>query len=244
ELRVVNGLSHPNIIKLIGFVEDMGKRICWLIFPWEANGNVREFLLSGEWELPERIQDVASGLEYLHTRQPPICHGDLKSVSFLPNLSLASLAKANLAQLNILVNSDCRAVIADFGSARTVRDPRDPEVNPLSRGKTSNLNTPSNDGCRELTLSASDVELTLTGPSWSFRWAAPEILYDERPHLASDIWALGWIAWEVNAALLGRFDCSGISNPPFDRTLSCIRLLRTIIRSPRRRTSIILPSKS
>lgn len=30
-----------------------------------------------------QIQDVASGLEHLHTRQPPICHGDLKSVSFI-----------------------------------------------------------------------------------------------------------------------------------------------------------------
>lgn len=28
-----------------------------------------------------QISDVARGLEYLHSREPPICHGDLKSVS-------------------------------------------------------------------------------------------------------------------------------------------------------------------
>ncbi|KAG8948591.1 hypothetical protein FRC04_009493 [Tulasnella sp. 424] len=65
ELHVVNGLSHLNIVKIIGFVEDVKKRIAWLVFPWEANGNVREFLLFGTWELAERvslIKDVASGL--------------------------------------------------------------------------------------------------------------------------------------------------------------------------------------
>ncbi|KIO32381.1 hypothetical protein M407DRAFT_66796, partial [Tulasnella calospora MUT 4182] len=151
EVHVVDGLRHPHIVRLVGFVEDMKNRIAWLVFPWEANGNVREFLLNGEWEIPERvslIRDVASGLDYLHTRKPPICHGDLKS-------------------LNILVNSTHRAIITDFGSARALKEAH------------------------------SNAELTLTGPSWSFRWAAPEILNDEQPGLASDIWALGWIAWEI-----------------------------------------------
>ncbi|KIO17100.1 hypothetical protein M407DRAFT_85297, partial [Tulasnella calospora MUT 4182] len=43
------------------------------------------------------------GLEYLHSRKPPICHGDLKS-------------------LNILVSSSYRAIITDFGSARVLDD--------------------------------------------------------------------------------------------------------------------------
>ncbi|KIO19420.1 hypothetical protein M407DRAFT_30959 [Tulasnella calospora MUT 4182] len=48
-----------------------------------------------------QIYGVALGLEYLHTCQPPIRHGDLKS-------------------LDIFVNSSNCAVIADFGSARIV----------------------------------------------------------------------------------------------------------------------------
>lgn len=182
ELRVVDGLSHPNVVTIIGFVEDLKKRIYWLVFPWEANGNVREFLLSGEWELPERvslIKDVASGLEYLHTREPPICHGDLKS-------------------LNVLVNSDYRAVITDFGSARVSRNARGLEAHPPHRLTIQeNCDASRDDGPLQVTLSATNAELTLTGPSWSFRWAAPEVLNEEQPDLASDIWALGWIAWEV-----------------------------------------------
>ncbi|KIO25949.1 hypothetical protein M407DRAFT_38610, partial [Tulasnella calospora MUT 4182] len=84
ELSLMAGLSHPNIVKLIGFVEDMQKGDAWIVLPWEANGNVKEFLQSGQWDIPERIsliQDVANGVLYLHSRDPPICHGDLKSVS-------------------------------------------------------------------------------------------------------------------------------------------------------------------
>ncbi|KIO33583.1 hypothetical protein M407DRAFT_17546 [Tulasnella calospora MUT 4182] len=102
ELSLMAELSHLNIVKLIGFVEDMENGDAWIVLPWEANGNVREFLQSGEWDIPERvslIEDVVRGVEYLHTRQPPICHGDLKS-------------------LNILINSSYHAVITDFGSAR------------------------------------------------------------------------------------------------------------------------------
>ncbi|KIO21579.1 hypothetical protein M407DRAFT_38581, partial [Tulasnella calospora MUT 4182] len=152
ELVVAAGVSHPNIVKIVGFVEDIGNRIAWLVFPWEVNGNVREFLLSGEWEISERIKDVTSGLEHLHSCQPPIFHGDLKS-------------------LNILVNSDHRAMITDFGSSRTLR--------------------------KAPFFSATASTLTLTGSTYTIRWAAPELLQDEGPCLRSDIWALGWVAYEV-----------------------------------------------
>ncbi|KIO32102.1 hypothetical protein M407DRAFT_54856, partial [Tulasnella calospora MUT 4182] len=44
ELSLMAELSHPNIVKLIGFAEDMQKGDAWIVLPWEANGNVREFL--------------------------------------------------------------------------------------------------------------------------------------------------------------------------------------------------------
>ncbi|KIO28291.1 hypothetical protein M407DRAFT_22500 [Tulasnella calospora MUT 4182] len=185
ELRILDGLDHPHIVKIIGFVEDMKNRTTWLVFPWEANGNVREFLLSGKWELPERvslIQDVASGVKYLHSRQPAIRHGDLKS-------------------LNILVNSDHRAVITDFGSARIQTDAGGFETTSGSRRRqaaSTDSDPTEYDGSPEVTFSTANAELTLTGPGWSFRWAAPEVfLNEEEPCLASDMWALGWIAWEV-----------------------------------------------
>ncbi|KIO33152.1 hypothetical protein M407DRAFT_49253, partial [Tulasnella calospora MUT 4182] len=88
-----------------------------------------------------QIYDVAEGLGYLHSQEPPICHGDLKSV-------------------NVLVNSNCRALITDFGSARR--------------------------------LTEADL-----GKQYTLRWAAPELLKDEPSSLKVDIWAFGWISYEV-----------------------------------------------
>ncbi|KAG8925717.1 hypothetical protein FRC00_003718, partial [Tulasnella sp. 408] len=53
EVDLLADLSHPNVVQMIGFVEDLENDKAWVIFPWEANGNVREFLASGEWEIPE-----------------------------------------------------------------------------------------------------------------------------------------------------------------------------------------------
>ncbi|KIO16106.1 hypothetical protein M407DRAFT_34257 [Tulasnella calospora MUT 4182] len=108
EANLLSELSHENVVKIIGFVEDVEHGVAWMVFTWEKNGNLREFVRSANWELPERVSligDVARGLSYLHGRHPPICHGDMKS-------------------LNILVKSEYRAVITDFGSARPSPSPK------------------------------------------------------------------------------------------------------------------------
>ncbi|KIO18521.1 hypothetical protein M407DRAFT_31819, partial [Tulasnella calospora MUT 4182] len=129
------------------------------------------------------IQDTFEGIEYLHTRQPPICHGDLKS-------------------LNILVSASYRAIITDFGSARILKEGEDrPEDRDKIRDVTgASAVAPATDeriDSTEITIVASSNHLTLTGPAWSLRWAAPEVAMGEPQNLASDIWAAGWICWEV-----------------------------------------------
>lgn len=183
ELRIMATISHPNIIQFIGFVEDMQKGDAWIVLPFELYGNVREFLQLGEWDIPERIsliQGVINGVNYLHTRQPPICHGDLKAP-------------------NILVNSLHHAVITDFGSARIKESTDTTEA-----GSTSELpRDTANPGIAQLWTSpkievnSSTLELTLTGPGYSLRWIAPEVLNNGVQDLPSDMWAVGWICWEI-----------------------------------------------
>ncbi|KIO32424.1 hypothetical protein M407DRAFT_66802 [Tulasnella calospora MUT 4182] len=150
EMYLLNNLSHNNIIKIIGFVEDAKDGTAWIVLPWEENGNLREFVASADWDslTAFKIYDVVSGIKYLHDREPPICHGDLKS-------------------LNVLINSKNEAIITDFGSARPVE------------------------------VAASGATITLTSSKWTLRWAAPELLAGDLPDPASDIWAFGWICWEV-----------------------------------------------
>ncbi|KAG9035468.1 hypothetical protein FS837_001919, partial [Tulasnella sp. UAMH 9824] len=174
EAEFLVSLSHENIIGLEGFVEDVSNNVIWLVFPWESHGNLKDFIASADWEIPERISlinDVATGVEYLHEREPPICHGDLKSI-------------------NILVNSEFRAVITDFGSAR-----HPVSKNPNQESERTNKD-PQPAPSLEATHHPSTNTITLTCNHYTLRWAAPELLEDGDATLACDIWALGWVAYE------------------------------------------------
>ncbi|KAG8911596.1 hypothetical protein FRC00_006201, partial [Tulasnella sp. 408] len=150
EAKILSQLSHPNVVKLIGFLRN-----------------------------EEGIKDVMDGLNYLHSSEPPILHGDLKS-------------------LNILVNSINHAVITDFGSARRMR--RD-SVNAPPLPTLKELVKKAQSTGYELTqsrleYSAATESLTLSAPGYTLRWAAPEILFDWFD-LPCDIWAFAWVCWEI-----------------------------------------------
>lgn len=94
-------------------------------------------------------------------------------------------------QVNVLVNSKYRAVITDFGSARRLT-PKDPDTQ-SKRPESSSRPPP----VFEATISEATNAITLTGNKYTLRWAAPELLMDDEASLWSDIWALGWIFYEV-----------------------------------------------
>ncbi|KAG9041773.1 hypothetical protein FS837_011765 [Tulasnella sp. UAMH 9824] len=204
EINLLKDLSHENVVKIVGFVEDTKEGIAWMIFAWEKNGNLREFVRSADWELPERISlfqllDVTQGLEYLHDRKPPICHGDLKS-------------------LNILVNAQRRAMITDFGSARAVHDPAREARGDRTMGMQGQRPTEDPMLSLKAEVAATGESITMTGPAWTVRWAAPELLGGELPGLASDVWAFGWICWEC---ITGNFPFANENN-----TTVIVRIIR------------------
>lgn len=59
EVNLLDDLYHDNIVDIIGFVEDVKHGIAWMVFFWEKNGNLREFVRSADWELPERVSLVS-----------------------------------------------------------------------------------------------------------------------------------------------------------------------------------------
>lgn len=105
EVKMLKKINHFNLIKLEGVCEKHGSY--YLVFEYMENGSLREWLNGskskdrGSWN--KRIQialDVANELHYLHHfTEPPYIHMDIKS-SY------------------ILLNSDLRAKIANFGLAR------------------------------------------------------------------------------------------------------------------------------
>jgi serine/threonine protein kinase len=99
EMRLLSTLRHPNICTVMGEVT-LGNDPM-LIMEYMQMGSLFSLLhnetvpLSGELILPI-LQDVAKGVRFLHSSSPPVVHSDLKSA-------------------NILVDSQFRAKVTDFG---------------------------------------------------------------------------------------------------------------------------------
>ncbi|KAG8896412.1 hypothetical protein FRC01_011834, partial [Tulasnella sp. 417] len=101
ELDIWMALQHPHITPLLGFV--LEDDLC-IISPWYTNGNVADYIVRHpEADKIRIVSDVASGLAYLHTRVPPVVHGDMK-----PD--------------NVLIDGAGRAVIIDFGLSAIMDD--------------------------------------------------------------------------------------------------------------------------
>ena len=103
EFNLLKQLRHPNILLYIG--GNISGKQHFLITEYCENGNLFEFLHGAEPAELEDIErlnlalEIAQGINYLHSFKPPILHRDLKS-------------------LNILLDKNYVAKIADFGWAR------------------------------------------------------------------------------------------------------------------------------
>ena len=107
ELMVLGGIRSPFVVSLLGYCAEKGKRI--LVYEYMPNRSLQEALfrdgnlnMSLNWEQRfEIINDVARALAFLHLENdPPVIHGDVK-----PS--------------NVLLDSDYRAKISDFGLSRS-----------------------------------------------------------------------------------------------------------------------------
>ncbi|KAG6816422.1 hypothetical protein H0H87_006159 [Tephrocybe sp. NHM501043] len=98
ETLIWRQLRHPNVLSFLCLhhVNNNEMRL-GLVSPWMKNGNLKEFLAcNSDADHISLMNDVAKGLEYLHTMEPIVVHGDLKAV-------------------NILISDSCGARLADFG---------------------------------------------------------------------------------------------------------------------------------
>lgn len=108
EINLLQKINHFNLIRLLGVCFNEGH--WYLVYEYAANGTLSDWIfpesnINGKFlNWTQRIQimlDVATGLNYLHSfTTPPHIHKDIKSS-------------------NILLDSDFRAKIGNFGLARS-----------------------------------------------------------------------------------------------------------------------------
>ncbi|KAG1835102.1 hypothetical protein EV424DRAFT_1582716 [Suillus variegatus] len=115
ELGIWRRLRHLNILKFKGITSGFGPSIA-LVAPWMTNGTLTSFLHQNNetLRLHDRLlllRDIAAGLNYLHTFSltedgltdlNPVVHGDLTGT-------------------NVLIDSNRKAYLADFGLSGTFK---------------------------------------------------------------------------------------------------------------------------
>lgn len=147
EFKIAYKLHHPNLLNISHF--DVFENCPYLVMPYCENGSLSHRIgQMPESEIWKFILDTSCGLAFLHSQKPPIVHQDIK-----PD--------------NILITSDGRYVISDFGISRSFRTQ-------LSSTK-NNIN--------------SSGTLAYMGPE---RFSEHPMIV-----LASDIWAFGMTLYEA-----------------------------------------------
>ena len=151
EFKVAYKLRHPNLLNINHF--DVYDNCPYLVMPYCANGSVTNQIgKMPESEIWKFILDVSGGLAFLHSQQPPIVHQDIK-----PD--------------NILITSDGRYVISDFGISRSFRTKMSRTNNNISSSGTIAYMGPERFSEKPLVVLASDI--------WAFGMTLYELITGE-----------------------------------------------------------------
>ncbi|GLI61954.1 hypothetical protein VaNZ11_004517 [Volvox africanus] len=114
EVSLLGSLNHPNIARFLAMCEEPP---C-IVMQYYPYGSLFDLLSRAQKGSPkaakeltwskrlDMLRDVASGMQYLHSRKPPVIHGDLRS----PNLLLDLTIDRERPRFHVR--------IADFGLAR------------------------------------------------------------------------------------------------------------------------------
>jgi ankyrin repeat protein/tRNA A-37 threonylcarbamoyl transferase component Bud32 len=113
EISIMSKLHHPNVLLLCGAC--LQPKICY-VTEYMSQGSLRDVLNKKkklEWRTKLSIAvETARGMKYLHGLDPPVLHHDLKS-------------------LNILIDENFHAKVADFGLS-TLKEADEEKVVALS----------------------------------------------------------------------------------------------------------------
>ena len=160
EARHASLLTHPNICAIYDVGDEQG--LPFIVMEYVGGKSLCDVVRDRLPPLPKALQyaaDIVAALEHAHTRG--IIHRDLKSA-------------------NVVINTEDRAIVLDFGLARH-----------LPEGISS---------------SRSDSSLTIDAVAGTLSHMAPELLRGQRADVRSDIWAYGVLLYEL---LTGELPFSG-----------------------------------
>lgn len=101
EISILKDLKHPRIVSYLG--HDYIEGLLYIYLEYMPGGSLSQVLGQfgplEESTMAMYMRELVEGLEYLHTRDPPVLHRDIKGA-------------------NVLVGLDCKVKLADFGCSK------------------------------------------------------------------------------------------------------------------------------
>ncbi|XP_062514602.1 uncharacterized protein LOC134190184 [Corticium candelabrum] len=171
EIEVMRTMRHPNIVLFLGGGRYHDDGCLFLVVEYMPRGSLTSVLRNSRMELEDSLKmrftiDAAKGMRFLHSLRPPRVHRDLKSS-------------------NLLVSQKWVVKVADFGSARLVKDEGiDQEA---VRGA----------GPLDVTAPLLRADYQLSSGIGTPSWCAPEILTGQGYGTPADVYSFGIVMWEI-----------------------------------------------
>lgn len=101
EINILRHLEHPNIVRYLG--HDCINNALYVYMEYMPGGSIQTVLCQfgplDECLIAVYTRALLGGLEYLHTREPPVVHRDIKGA-------------------NVLVGANCDVKLSDFGCSK------------------------------------------------------------------------------------------------------------------------------
>lgn len=108
EIELMRTLDHPHIVRYLGSKRDEVRGAFYILLEYVSCGSIQVLLKTMGGPLDERVirkyaRQILLGLAYLHSRNPPVAHRDIKSA-------------------NVLVETTGNVKLADFGCSKVLNE--------------------------------------------------------------------------------------------------------------------------
>lgn len=198
-------VHHPNVLPFLGATTTIPGYGLVLISPWMQNGDIMSFLVRHpEHNKFEAVAQIAEGIKYLHSLDPPIIHADIKGENVLVKDNL----ECCLSDFGIAVIHETHTLASESvplkGSERWMA----PEIISIQGFGLSAVNTPARDiyafGCTILQIFTgkapfSNIKYNVQVINSVITGLRPERPRDEE--YCDELWTLTQKCWHQDATL-------------------------------------------